>query len=73
MGASLRASTKSEFQEQESLPEKVASKMRCKGQGRVSQVQPGHGGSWPACIPPRGERKFECWGMYRSFLMTEFE
>ena len=69
MGVHLEGPTKLEFQCQERLLEKVASKLRCKGQMRVSQGQLGHGGSWPACTPPRGVRSLSAGGFTNHLLL----
>ena len=74
MVAHLGVPTQLEFQGQEWLLEKVASKLGYKGQVRIIQVQLGHGRSWPACVPPRGERSLSTEGFATHllrFLLSE--
>ena len=70
-GGSPRWAAKLEFQGQEWLLEKVASKLGYKGQVRIIQGPLGHGGSWTACIPPRGERSLRTEGFATHLLRSQ--
>lgn len=67
MGAHLGRPTNSEFQGQQSYWRK----WQLSGQDRVAQAWFGGRGSWPAS--PTGERKLECWGICKSFVMIGAE
>ena len=71
MVAHLGGPTKLEFQGQEWFLEKVASKLGYKGQVRIIQGPLRHGGSWTACIPPRGEKSLSTEGFATHLLQLQ--